>query len=1253
MPKDAQQPFFYDGLANVLQKVAAVSVVLWTISVAVSSLYDHNTKTDDRRSLFEEQYLDDDDSDDEHLCDCAEIFESNRSSGGSTPKHHHSRQRQQCTSGSCCSARTSCKYCSGVSNRSHSTVRNRIRRPPVLPVVDDLKVEASLLDVQDEHDNRPHVQVYSIPRICNRMFRAAITGKADDGRSTHDSSSVGSTRENIVAAKTITNKHLSKSESPPSPAVVDHVQNVSPQHTASTGTASTGTAKKTNSIANSRGGRHRRVPQQQRGTRDPPVAGRVAAAPQISSNHSKGKQQHQLQNNMHVHQNVSATKEPSVGTQRQKQSAAQGAGATAAVLTTVYEESNQVLCASIPLEEHDQQCNDSTATHAGAGAYSGASLCDVAQQLQQKNGDDVSRITESSLGGAQPIRVYVYWGSQTGSAEGLGERLAIEISQSPLLEGIAIDCDDFNETAFTEEQYKIFVLATYGEGDPTDSARSMCKWLQKIDSDQPWATTQFYAVCGLGNSSYIHFNRTAKVVDQQMERINSKRMFSIGLCDENEDTDAQFAVWSEGLLKALNEHATAILDQPQRDPEIPYVDINQNTEYVGSTDGTQHPPPTQQVVTVNRREEDEGDNCGTSATAATTTSTAAAISLSALSRPSPTFVILDEKETPGMYPKKSDLSTTPETSCVCARHLEVLPTISQTLLEFVCSSDCGRCSRRSCGNPVCTAIEGLDNNNSNDRNNTMNSNNDPPICEPICTDVNIFSKLREKHANHVHLQSSTFAKTYGKCHQLPICGNIELLGGTAADPHKGRTVRHITLKIPENLMEHFSYKVADILEILPPNPVQYVNWFCNRTGVRLPPTLRDTATLFDDVDDDVHSCAQSNGSLRAQQHHQPSYFGGTTPHAGEDQGFMTQYSNASSLFSSGNCCCFSEIGSSTPLRNGCCYARSPPTIDTWISSVGVPHRSNTKMTSTNSNECTSTQVDYTRPDDAIRLPKLPFVLPCTIRHALTYYCDFSAAATSTFCNAVSELCDDPIERARLIELSLPNNKSILSQLKDAHVNIITFLDSVCPTSNFGRHPDMWSLLLQLMPRQRTRGYTISSCPLDNPNLIDLTVSQTNSWITNSSITSAIRAALSLPLHTARDAVRTSTVQHVEESSGYMFRGLCSYFLTSIYTASMEGAVRYNTYNSNFTNFLYNDESVDNNMSDRNLDRMSSHVSATTTTTATTVTTPPPSKPQLSGQSCRHRRRRPHKYTAATTAAAALGVHTNAESATFADNGDRY
>lgn len=107
--------------------------------------------------------------------------------------------------------------------------------------------------------------------------------------------------------------------------------------------------------------------------------------------------------------------------------------------------------------------------------------------------------------------VDVFFGSQTGTAE----EFAKALSKEGVKRGFnmkAVDIERHDPDALPGST-AIFLVATYGEGDPTDNSKAFHSWLTGEASEGDLQGMHF-AVFGLGNTQYEHYNTMGKTVDR-------------------------------------------------------------------------------------------------------------------------------------------------------------------------------------------------------------------------------------------------------------------------------------------------------------------------------------------------------------------------------------------------------------------------------------------------------------------------------------------------------------------------------------------------------------------------------------------------------------------------------------------------------------------------------------------------------------------------------------------------------------------
>jgi len=150
-------------------------------------------------------------------------------------------------------------------------------------------------------------------------------------------------------------------------------------------------------------------------------------------------------------------------------------------------------------------------------------------------------------------RLVVFYGSQTGTAEEFAGRLAKEGARYGLKGLVADpeeeDMDNISKLKDLEEEVggpclAVFMMATYGEGDPTDNAMD---FNEKLQNDSIEMDGLRYAVFGLGNKTYEHFNAMGIFVDAKLESLGGRRVHDLGSGDDDANLEDDFITWKEAF----------------------------------------------------------------------------------------------------------------------------------------------------------------------------------------------------------------------------------------------------------------------------------------------------------------------------------------------------------------------------------------------------------------------------------------------------------------------------------------------------------------------------------------------------------------------------------------------------------------------------------------------------------------------------------------------------------------------------------
>mmetsp|Transcript_29658 Transcript_29658/g.70481 ORF Transcript_29658/g.70481 Transcript_29658/m.70481 type:complete len:743 (-) Transcript_29658:136-2364(-) len=171
-------------------------------------------------------------------------------------------------------------------------------------------------------------------------------------------------------------------------------------------------------------------------------------------------------------------------------------------------------------------------------------------------------------------------------------RIRPQIGPSPAEDGVAGELDEVDgdgaliRASLADPCYRdpdagrstsLFFVATYGEGEPTDNAQQFVE-LMKVKSgidniykispseeapgdggedggpadpsarDATFLSDLDYAVFGLGNKQYEHYNNMSRFVDASLGRCGADRIADLGLGDDDDDLEGDFESWKDNVF---------------------------------------------------------------------------------------------------------------------------------------------------------------------------------------------------------------------------------------------------------------------------------------------------------------------------------------------------------------------------------------------------------------------------------------------------------------------------------------------------------------------------------------------------------------------------------------------------------------------------------------------------------------------------------------------------------------------------------
>ena len=202
------------------------------------------------------------------------------------------------------------------------------------------------------------------------------------------------------------------------------------------------------------------------------------------------------------------------------------------------------------------------------------------ERPQQQDATSVSQ-TKTTRNIAQKLEesgkdCVIFWGSQSGTAEGFAARLARECQLRFSVNTLTADLSDYDPEMIAlipETKLAIFILSTYGEGDPSDNTLGFWDWITKA-RDISLKNVR-YAAMGLGNSNYKHYNRVVDVVVERLDDCGAKRLLPAGRANDAErSTEEDFVSWKDDLFRVFRQDLQLAEHAIKYQPTVAVVEDN-------------------------------------------------------------------------------------------------------------------------------------------------------------------------------------------------------------------------------------------------------------------------------------------------------------------------------------------------------------------------------------------------------------------------------------------------------------------------------------------------------------------------------------------------------------------------------------------------------------------------------------------------------------------------------------------------------
>lgn len=164
-------------------------------------------------------------------------------------------------------------------------------------------------------------------------------------------------------------------------------------------------------------------------------------------------------------------------------------------------------------------------------------------------GQPAEAVAPAQQSHVQAPKVQILYGSQTGNSKKVAQKVAALVQEQGW-DVTVTDLADYATKNLKTTQIALFVASTQGEGTPPTAAESFYEWLHSARA--PKLPDLQFAVCSLGDSSYLKFCQTGKDFDARLEALGASRLAPRVDCDlDYEDAAEQWAAAVVSSLKTV------------------------------------------------------------------------------------------------------------------------------------------------------------------------------------------------------------------------------------------------------------------------------------------------------------------------------------------------------------------------------------------------------------------------------------------------------------------------------------------------------------------------------------------------------------------------------------------------------------------------------------------------------------------------------------------------------------------------------
>jgi len=139
----------------------------------------------------------------------------------------------------------------------------------------------------------------------------------------------------------------------------------------------------------------------------------------------------------------------------------------------------------------------------------------------------------------------IFFGTETGNSQDLAEKAESILNEEGYNSNV-LSLEDSNPNDLLKIQLSLFIVSTWGEGDPPLDAEDFYETLKSCELD---LSNLNYGVMGLGDRSYEIFNGFARDLDNTLSELGAKRIGE--RIEADLDYDDDFDNWISEMKKLI------------------------------------------------------------------------------------------------------------------------------------------------------------------------------------------------------------------------------------------------------------------------------------------------------------------------------------------------------------------------------------------------------------------------------------------------------------------------------------------------------------------------------------------------------------------------------------------------------------------------------------------------------------------------------------------------------------------------------